>query len=383
MTVPLDPADCLTAGTDTFTYDNASQVNSTGYAHDNRGRQTASPGNGFTWDGASRLTGINGVALAYNGLNDLVTRTEGGSSLHYYYNYAIGMKPIVGEQDETNGQFLRYYVWTPDGRLLYMIDAADGNKVYFYYFDRMGSTLALTDAAGNVTDSYAYTPYGKLLQHNGSSAQPFTFIGQWGVRQEGAGGELYHMRERYYDAHTAAFVSRDPVWPGLSDAQSLNTYQYAKGNPRGYIDPMGTSPRNLKSLLSQKVRRNWSSQTRHLNIVKLESQSKAERQVGVIPPKYGFGVSSALQPTGGDGKGVEGEINAFSSVRPNVINRSNKDDNINSWGNLKPPSKEKFDDKPGSLNEVSGTGKKQLRTPLNILFLVLGYLVLELFFLHP
>ena len=40
------------------------------------------------------------------------------------------------------------------------------------------------------------TPYGSLLQHNGTSGQPFTFVGQWGVRQEGAAGTLYHYRLR-------------------------------------------------------------------------------------------------------------------------------------------------------------------------------------------
>jgi len=240
MTVPLDSAGLLANDTDTFTYDAASRVNTPGYAYDDRGRQTASTGNAFTWDGASRLTDINGSALTYNGLNDLVTRSEGGTSLHYYYNYAIGLKPIVGEQDEGAGQFLRYYVWTPDGRLLYMIDAENGNAVFFHHFDRTGSTLALTDAAGSVTDSYAYTPYGRLLQHNGSSTQPFTFVGQWGVRQEDTSGDLYHMRARYYDAQTARFVSRDPVWPVLADAHGVNPYPYGMGNPLGYVDPWGT-----------------------------------------------------------------------------------------------------------------------------------------------
>jgi len=238
MTVPLDPADLFAAGTDTFTYDAASQVSSAGYGTDSRGRQNASPGNAFTWNGPSRLTGINSATLAYNGLNDLVTRTEAGITIHYYYNYAIGLNSIVAEKNDTSDQFLRYYVWTPGGRLLYMIDAEKGNAVSFHHFDATGSTIAMTDSAGAVTDSYAYTPYGTLLAHNGANAQPFTFVGQWGVRQEG--DDLFHMRARYYDAVTARFVSRDPVWPVLVDAQGLNPYQYAYQNPLKYIDPQGT-----------------------------------------------------------------------------------------------------------------------------------------------
>lgn len=240
MTVPLDPADLLTATTDTFTYDAASQVSTPGYSYDQRGRLTASLGYTYTWDGASRLTGIDGVTFAYNGMSDVITRTEGGTTTHYYYNYAIGLKPIVAEKDEGTGQFLRYYVWTPDGNMLYMIDAANGNKVYFFHFDRTGSTIALTDATGTVTDSYAYTPYGKLLQHNGASEQPFTFVGRWGVRQEGTSGTLYHMRARYYDVMTGKFLSRDPLWPMLWKVQEINPYCYANNNPTNNIDPLGT-----------------------------------------------------------------------------------------------------------------------------------------------
>jgi RHS repeat-associated protein len=120
-----------------------------------------------------------------------------------------------------------------------MIDSANGNKASFYHFDRTGSTLALTDSTGAVTDSYAYTPYGKLLQHNGASEQPFTFVGAWGVRHEGESGNLYHMRARYYDAQTACFLTRDPVWPDIINIEELSPYQYASANPLTYIDPWG------------------------------------------------------------------------------------------------------------------------------------------------
>ncbi len=239
MTVPLDPASLLVSETNTFTYDAASQVSSAGHTYDSRGRQTAATGHTYTWDNASRLTGVDGVTLAYNGLSDLTARTEGAATIHYYYNYAIGLKPIAAEKDEGTEQFLRYYVWTPGGRLLYMIDSANGNKASFYHFDRTGSTLALTDSTGAVTDSYAYTPYGKLLQHNGASEQPFTFVGAWGVRHEGESGNLYHMRARYYDAQTACFLTRDPVWPDIINIEELSPYQYASANPLTYIDPWG------------------------------------------------------------------------------------------------------------------------------------------------
>jgi len=268
MTVPLDPSGLLEVGTDNFSYDAASQVSTSGYTYDQRGRLSATPNDTLTWDGASRLIGISSkpVTLSYNGLGDLMARTEDGKTIHYYYNYAIGLTPIVAESLETGGngdtatrrrkeeqmsptaspgqplsasEFKRYYVWTPGGSLLYMIDVQNGNKVYFYHFDRTGSTLALTDSTGTVTDKYAYGPYGGLLGHQGSNTQPFTFVGKWGVRQEGAGGSLYHMRARYYDAVTQRFISREPLWPLINDPLQLNPFAYAKANPIIWVDVTG------------------------------------------------------------------------------------------------------------------------------------------------
>ncbi|MBI4494508.1 MAG: RHS repeat-associated core domain-containing protein, partial [Chloroflexi bacterium] len=213
---------------------------SAGYAYDRRGRQTAAPGHSYTWDGASRLVGVAGVSLSYDGLGDVASRTEAGQTTRYAYNAALGLRPIVAEQDGATGQFTRYYVWTPGGQLLYLIDAASGNRGSFYHFDRAGSTLALTDASGVVADAYAYTPYGRLLGHEGSSPQPFTFVGQYGVRQEGASGTLYHMRARYYDASSGRFLSREPIWPAIANPRQVNPYQYALANPVRFVDPGGT-----------------------------------------------------------------------------------------------------------------------------------------------
>ncbi|MGD9973381.1 MAG: RHS repeat-associated core domain-containing protein [Desulfatirhabdiaceae bacterium] len=248
MNVPLNPETLLVPGTDTVTCDEASRVSTAGYEYDARGRLMASPGHSYTWDGASRLTGIDDTVLVYNGLGDLVIRDD----THFYYNRAIGLKPIVGEKSGTTGSFLRYYVWTPGGSLLYMIDASDSNAVYYYHFDRTGSTLALTNAAGTVTDSYAYTPYGRSIGHNGSSQQPFTFVGQWGVRHEGGDSALYHMRARYYDAVTGRFISPDPVWPVLGETAGLNPYQYSANEPIGNVDVTG-----LSRILLSRRERDW------------------------------------------------------------------------------------------------------------------------------
>lgn len=232
-TSDLPPA--VLAAAQTFKFDKASQVGTTGYVYDARGRLVAAPvGKVYGWDGASRLTNADGVTLAYNGMGDVTERTAGLAVTRFYNHYAIGLNPIVYEDPPSGSD--RAYVWTPDGELLYSIDMGSALPS-FYHFDHLGSTLALTNSAGLVTDSYAYDPYGQLLDHSGPSTQPFTYVGEYGVRTEGA---LYQMRARYYDPITVRFLSRDPMPADLTSPEGLNPYQYAEEDPLSYIDPAGT-----------------------------------------------------------------------------------------------------------------------------------------------
>ena len=238
FTAPLVPS--ITEASRKFAYDAASQVKGAGYAYDKLGRLTAMPEHTLKWDGASRLVSFDSTTLVYNGLGDVVTRTTGTSTSTFFYHYALGGHPLAAERDDSLNQFTRYYVWTPGGRLLYSIDAVS-HVPSFYHGDVLGSTLALTDATGAVTDQYAYSSYGELLSHEATSGhspstQPFTFVGAYGIRAEDS---IYQMRARYYDPVTARFLSRDPAGPRLSDPRTLNHYLYALGNPTRYIDPSG------------------------------------------------------------------------------------------------------------------------------------------------
>jgi RHS repeat-associated protein len=236
--LPIDVQSFLASELKEFSYDDASQTAAAGFSYDRRGRRIADPERTYTWDGADRLTGVTkgatSVSYEYTALGEVAKRTENGVTTEYFYNYSIGGHPVMAEKK--NNSFTRFYVYTPGGLLLYYTDLP--NTPRFYHFNHLGTTLFLTDAAGNVTDSYGYTPYGQMVKHEGSSDQPFTYIGQHGVRQEGDTG-LYHMRARYYDALTARFLSRDPAWNYENDPKSANPYPYAGQNPVSFIDPGG------------------------------------------------------------------------------------------------------------------------------------------------
>ena len=105
-----------------------------------------------------------------------------------------------------------------------------------YSFDQSGSTVALTDANGGVTDRVEYSPFGTITYRTGTTDTPYLYAGQFGIQQEGNG--LLCMRARYYSPELQRFINADPI----GFAGGLNWYQYAAGNPIMYGDPSGNSP---------------------------------------------------------------------------------------------------------------------------------------------
>lgn len=233
--VPL--AALPTLGETATTYDAAGQI--VGATYDELGRLTADAGRTFTWSLAGALTSYTHpggtVGLTYDGLGNVVGRTEGAETRSYVWNYGLDLPSISIVGDGSSD--LVYHVHTPAGVLLHAISAADVPS--YYHYDEMGNTLFLTDGSGSVTDSYAYTPFGELLDSAGTTENPFTFGGAFGVMRESAAG-LYRMRARYYDARTHRFLTRDPV--EATDPRGVNPYQYANSNPLAFVDPRGTTP---------------------------------------------------------------------------------------------------------------------------------------------
>jgi RHS repeat-associated protein len=78
------------------------------------------------------------------------------------------------------------------------------------------------------------------------------------VRQEGSSGNLYHVRARYYDATTARFISKEPIWPVPAKPLELNPYQYAHLNPVTFADVTGLG---LANDLWKYTEDGWSMET--------------------------------------------------------------------------------------------------------------------------
>jgi RHS repeat-associated protein len=111
-----------------------------------------------------------------------------------------------------------------------------GGVERFYVPDTLGSTQALVDASGAVTDTFEYWSYGEERSHTGSSATPFTWLGVLGYFKDVL-NKLYYVRARYMRPELARWQTVDPLWPRRS------AYSYAFGQPSSQIDPSGMDPR--------------------------------------------------------------------------------------------------------------------------------------------
>ena len=120
--------------------------------------------------------------------------------------------------------------------LLFEDQVQGGVGVLSYYVsDNLGSTRALTNSDGAVTDTYSYDAYGNLIASTGTTVNPYRFTGQW---FDAAIGQ-YYLRARGYNPLSGDFTSRDS-YEGQTDAPAtLNRYAYATGDPLRGIDPSG------------------------------------------------------------------------------------------------------------------------------------------------
>ncbi|MBI4893368.1 MAG: SBBP repeat-containing protein, partial [Acidobacteria bacterium] len=234
-----------------WTYDDASRIGGAGY--DKQGNLVSEGGRTFSWNLAGRLTGASGPAGAmsysYDGMKMLTGVSGGGRARSYVVNYGLDLPSIAAAREGDADQV--YYVYTPGGRLLYSVSpAGDGRR--FYHFDEAGNTTFLTDDTGAVTDSYGITPFGEAVTHAGTTENPFTFQGSFGVLHDAQAG-LFFMRNRLYDGRTARFLSPDPLAdPG--EPRGASPYQYALLNPLSRNDPTGLlTPSETSKLLQYAV----------------------------------------------------------------------------------------------------------------------------------
>ena len=204
------------------------EFNGIGISYDADGNALNTPLNdssaSLSYDEFSNLTSVGDTTTyTYDAEGYRIAKTEKGVTTDYVVNTNSGLSQVLMA---TTGNETTYYIY---GIGLIGQESSDGYKAY--HFDSRGSTVALTDMNGNVTDTMFYDPYGNIVSRTGTTDTPYLYVGEYGVETDDCG--LCYMRARYYNPVIKRFVNADPIRSGY------NWYGYTSGNPISYIDPTG------------------------------------------------------------------------------------------------------------------------------------------------
>lgn len=112
--------------------------------------------------------------------------------------------------------------------------------------DSLGSPVATSNAAGQVTERTQYEPYGQSI---GKSVDG---VGYTGHVSDAASGLVY-MQQRYYDPQIGRFLSVDPLTAYSSPVGAFNRYRYADNSPYNFTDPDGRQSRDHYNVIDEKI----------------------------------------------------------------------------------------------------------------------------------
>ena len=219
------------------TYDDDDRLatfNGQGVSSDPDGNLTSAPLTNstmvtYTYDARNRLMNAGGVTNAYDAMNNRVGLIYGTNTTIFVVNPNAKLPQVL--MRIKNG-VTYYYVYGP-GLLYQVTETATATNTLTYHYDYRGSTIALSDNNGNVTDRIEYSAYGLTTYRAGTNDTPFLFNGRYGVQSDPNG--LLYMRARYYNPYLCRFLNPDPT--GFKGG--LNHYAAFNGNPVSYIDPFG------------------------------------------------------------------------------------------------------------------------------------------------
>jgi YD repeat-containing protein len=153
----------------TLSYDDASHVHAaTSATSDTSSFQ-------MTYDANGNMVSENDETFAYNGDNQLVSRTEGDSTITYVYDgrgnlakksSSDGTRTVYVDgiyEAHEDGSYVVYY--SGFGQRIAMrahVDTGDPGNLHFLLADHLGSTSTILGETGNVEESVEYYPYGGL-----------------------------------------------------------------------------------------------------------------------------------------------------------------------------------------------------------------------------
>jgi len=203
----------------------------TDFGYDGQGRQIRKGTQTRSFDGANRITAINGETYAYdgNGRRIATWASDGRTKVEVYTQSGqLGFAVDSGKGGGSSFIYLAGQRIAED----HWNCGTDTHTVSYFHADALGSPVATTDAARNILERTYYAPYGEAL--NRSVDGP----GYTGHVMDAATGLVY-AQQRYYDPLVGKFLSIDPVAANPGTGGNFNRYWYANDNPYKFTDPDG------------------------------------------------------------------------------------------------------------------------------------------------
>ena len=211
------------------TYNAANQLtqwNGTTLTYDLNGNLATEGTRAYSWDARNRLAAIGGTiasAFVYDAAGRRVEKATASGAVGFLHDGRSTVQELSGATPTANllnGQAIDE-----------LLVRTDGGGSSTLLADGLGSTVALTDAAGAFTTRYTYEPFGTTTASGASAGNTALFTGR-----EGDGHGLMYYRARYYSPRLQRFISEDPARLSAGDP---NFYAYVGNQPTGYVDPSG------------------------------------------------------------------------------------------------------------------------------------------------
>jgi RHS repeat-associated protein len=204
---------------------------STAYVYNKDGDLTSitppgKPATSLAYNQANELIGYGtGTAYTYDGDSLRMSKSVGATTTAFAWDQS-GTLPLLLAAGTV------YFVYGPGGVPIEQVDTTS-NAVSYLLADQQGSTRLITNAAGAITGTYTYGPYGAVSKHTGTATSSLGYDGQYTDAESG----LQYLQVRYYNPSTGQFTTLDPVVE-----LTLTPYSYVQGNPVNFSDPTGRCP---------------------------------------------------------------------------------------------------------------------------------------------
>ena len=264
-------------------------------------------GTTYEWDHESRLTSVTlpdsrAVSYAYDALGRRISRTERDTTTFTYDGL-----DVVLDYDTSLRATTYQYGPGIDNKL-----KTDhyGTSQYFLQ-DHLGSTVGLSDANGDISETNSYDSFGNPT--NGSFSTRYQFTG----REWDPFSNHQFSRARWYDPAIGRFISDDPI--GLSGG--INQYSYVGNNPVSATDPSGLYEIDVHYYLTKYIAQKSGCFSKEGARQIAEGNQRTDEDADKSPGKgrsFQNSTYHALHPGAAPGFGSQ-SLNARVSLFPNYL----------------------------------------------------------------